>query len=581
MSLHPGVSASLAVDSPHGRQGVLARQLLKPEVLILLAILSLVVRVLLIPEPVLMSDEYYYIKTSQLWHDGTIDIRSITSLPTRGEAKFPNSLFFAIYQLSFYFGDSFYAVAKLFNVFFASVAALAIASVARRFMSDLAAAGVAVLALWLPSSSFLPYFMPEALYEALVWLGIAALFALYERRLRLAMAVLGACTGAALLAKPNALAVIAACNLVAVCLLWKIRAQKDPWRQAIVCLLLLNLCFVMSGYLLNLLLTGQLHWDPMGKFYENGLSKVGEVDAGNSFIEAFARYLAVYVFIVLLVFGSALLAMGVGAASGKSLSTGDVLLLAMTAFGVGVLLLGSVKVAVNWERVYVNHIGLYSSRYMSVMFPLFMIGFVRFLPDAAPRRRTRMWVGGVLVLACLLLMGTRSYVNNWLQVRDLFWPRELPPVALRLVWAAMLLPLVYCTLARAPKARVYVGVIALYALSSGVVLWKKDFLSCQVGSERVYADAARTVRSLVRPELYDQGHVVFNGQTSASLFMSTFPGIVSVTRLSVDPQGHVPPSARWVVYLDGIRPESAAGCMVLKSTIFCPLGEGVLIPTAR
>jgi len=577
MSLHPGVSAPLALDALAARRGGVMRQLLKPEVLILLAVLSLVVRVLLISEPVLMSDEYYYIKTSQLWHDGTIDSRSITSLPTRGEAKFPNSLFFAIYQLAFYFGDSFYVAGKLFNVFFASVAALAIGSVARRFMDDLPAAGISVLALWLPSSSFLPYFMPEALYEALVWLGIAALFALHSRRLQLAMTVLGACLGAALLAKPNALAVLAGCNLVALCLLWHTRAQAHPWRRAVVALLLLNGAFVASGYLINLLLTGQVHWDPVGKFYETGLSKMGEVDPGRSFIEAFARYLALYVFLVLLVFGPALLVMGAGAFSGKSLSTSDVLLLALTVLGVGVLLMGSVKVGVNWERVYYNHVGIYSSRYMSVLFPLFMIAFVRFLPDAAPQRRWRLWGGLALLLACLLLTSTRSYVNNWLQMRDLFWPRELPPVALRAVWGLMLVPLVYCTLARAPKARVYAWSMGLYALASATILWHKDFRECQVGVQKTYADAARTVAALVRPQMYDRGHVVHSLPTSASYFMTTFPGIISVTRLGIQPEAPIAPTARWVVYLEDARPSSMAGCVTAPSAILCPLGEDVLV----
>jgi len=579
MSLPAGASVPLPVDAvADRRQGAVIRQLLKPEVLILLAIFTLVVRVLLISQPVLMSDEYYYIKTSQLWHDGTIDTRSITSLPTRGEAKFPNSLFFAIYQLAFHFGDSFYVAGKLFNVFFASVAALAIVSVARRFMSDLAAAGIGALALWLPSSSFLPYFMPEALYEALVWLGIAALFALHERQPRLAVAVLGAFLGAALLAKPNALAVLAGCNVVVLCLVWTTREKSTlPWRQAIVALLLINLTFVASGYLINLLLTGQLHWDPVGKFYETGLSKVGEVDAGRSFVEAFARYLALYVFLVMLVFGPALLAMGVGAFSGKPLSTSDVLLLALTVFGVGVLLLGSVKVGVNWERVYYNHIGIYSSRYMSVLFPLFMIGFVRFLPDAAPQRRWRLWVGGALLLACLALSSTRSYVNNWLQMRDLFWPRELPPVALRAIWALMLVPLIYCAVARVPRPRVYAVAMGLYALFSGAILWHKDFRECQTGVQKVYADAARTVAALVRPELYDKGHVVHKLPTSASYFMTTFPGIISVTRLGIEPEGRVPSTARWVVYLEDAQPASTAGCVSVKSATLCPLGDDVLV----
>lgn len=579
MSIAP---AARSIRPPSSSLGsAIAHVVARPELLIFLAILSLIVRVLLVPNPVLMNDEYYYIKTAQLWHDGTIDTRAVTNLPNRGQTGFPNSLYFAIYQWVFFLGDGFYAAAKWLNVLFATVAALAIGSVARRFMNPLPAAGIVVLALWLPSTSFLPYFMPEALYESLVWLGIAALFALHADRLRLAVALLGICLGAALLAKPNAVAVLAACNLVVACLLWTRKQREQRLPDAIVALLLLNVAFVLAAYLLNVLLTGHLHWDPVGKFYQTGLSKVAEVDASGSFIGVFARYLAAYVFVVVLIFGPALIAIGAGATSGKPLSTDDVLLLSTALLGVGVLLLGSVKVGVNWERVYLNHEGIYSTRYMSVLFPLFYIAFVRFLPDALARRRLRAWLGGGLALICFLLMSTRGYVFNWLQMREGFWAYGIHSIAVRVFWAVMLMSIIYYAFARVPKARVYLGLTAVYAALAVLVWLRMDFVVTQRGEPKADADAARTVATLVRPEFFDQGHVVTAGALwRATRFMSVFPGFVSVALTDPSkpkvPRDQIPTSARWVVFLSGARPDFDASCQAFKEAVFCPLDEGVL-----
>jgi hypothetical protein len=555
-----------------------------PEVLISLAILSLIVRFLLVPNPLYMNDEYYYIKTAQLWHDGTLDTRAVTSIPNRGETGFPNSLFFAIYQWAFLFGDGFYAAAKWISLFFASVTALAIGSVARRFMKPLPATGIVVLALWLPSTTYLHLFMPEALYECLVWLGVAALFALHADRPKLAVTVLGACVGAAWLAKPNAIAVLAAFNLVVACLLWTRKAPQQRLRSAVPALLLLNVSFFLTGYLLNVLLTGHLQWDPMGKFYQIGLSKMAEVDASGSFIEVFARYLGAYVFVVLVIFSPALIAIGAGVSAGKRLSTNDVLLLATAILGTGVLLLGSVKVGVNWERVYFNHKGIYSTRYMSVFFPLFIIAFFRFLPDALANRKVRAWLGAGLALACLLLMTTRGYVFVWGQMRWAFWGYGIHPGSVRIFWAVMWVAILYYAFARAPKARVYAALTVAYSLLSVGTWMHMDFVSAQRGEAKNDADAARTVAALVRPESYDQGHVVAAAAAGpATRFMSTFPGFISVAltdpaRPQVE-RSEIPKAARWVVFLAGTRPEFDAPCLALKAAIFCPLSEGVLNAT--
>ncbi|MDM0113751.1 hypothetical protein QTI66_16450 [Variovorax sp. J22R133] len=551
----------------------------RPEVIFLLAVATLAVRLLVISEPILMHDEYYYIKTAQLWYDGTIDTRAITSVPNRGEAGFPNALFFAIYQFTYFFGADFYAAGKLFNVFFASLAALAVASVARHFVTREVATWIAVLALWMPSTSFLPYFMPEALYECLTWTGIALLFSLYGRSVALAAVALGACLGAALLAKPNALAVLAACNLVLLCVVWKDGKRADRLRTMVLALVLLNVSFLLAGYVLNLLLTGHLHWDPLGKFYQNGLSRVAEVTTDRGYLHVFANYFFAYVFVIFLVFGPALIALGSGVFSTR-LSNADVMLAAMTVLGVGVLLMGSVKVGVNWERVYVNHVGIFSSRYMSALFPLFFIAFARFLPDASANRRLRAWIGGFVVLACVALMAVRSIVNNWNQMREVFWPRALHPDAFRVVCALLVLTMLYYAFARAPRAKVYAGVMALWAFVSAAVMLNNDFGSAHAGDARRDANTARTVAGLVNAQSFDQGHVVSGNVLYATRFMSRFPGIVSLevvkdTTAPV-PRSQIPPKARWVVFLAGARPGFDANCIALKDATLCPLADGAL-----
>lgn len=554
--------------------------LFTPSTLFLAAVIVLFVRLLAVPEPMLMNDEYYYIKTAQLWWDGTIDSRAITNIPNRGEAGFPNSLFFAIYQFSFFFGDQFYAAAKFLNLLFAALAALAVSSVAGHFMDRMSAMWIAVLSMWMPSTSFLPYFMPEALYECLTWWGLAALFALYERRFAMGAALLGMFLGAAMLAKPNALAVLAGCNLVLLCAVWRDADGGSRIRKAVVGLLLLNLCFVLAAYLINLLLTGHVRWDPLGKFYQHGLSKLTEVPPDRSYAQAVARYFFAYLFVIVLIFGPALVALGAGLLRAR-LNARDVLLAAATVLGVGVLLAGSVKVGVDWERVYPNHTGIFSTRYMSALFPLFFIAFVRFLPNAVPNRRARAWTGAAVLLVAVLLMGVRSYVDNWTQMREAFWPRGLHEHGFKLVCGVLVATTAYYAFARAPRARVYAAVMVLWAFGAASVFLRTDFLDARNGVAHQNAESARTVASLLDPSSYDQGHLVASGVASqGSRFMSRFPGIISFDVVPADSpevaRQRIPASARWVVFLAGARPGFDANCMHLKNAELCVLDSSAL-----
>jgi hypothetical protein len=241
---------------------------------------------------------------------------------------------------------------------------------------------------------------------------------------------------------------------------------------------------------------------------------------------------------------------------------------------------GSVKVGVDWERVYVNHVGIFSSRYMSALFPIFFIAFVRFLPAAASARRLRAGLGIVVLLACVALMGTRSIVDNWNQMREVFWPRALDANAFKVVCAVLVAGMAYYAFARQPRARVYAGVMAAWAIVSASVLLRHEFLASRDGEPHRDADIARTVTGLVRADSRDLGHVVSGQVLVGTRFMSRFPGIVSfdVVAAASGPvaRERMPEAARWVVFLAGARPGFDAHCIALDGASVCALADGVL-----
>ena len=540
----------------------------------------LAIRSLMFRDAILMSDEYYYAKTCQLWFAHQQDLRTITSIPGRGEAGFPNSLFFWIYRLAFAFGGDFYLAAKLLNVLFATATALAVRAVARVFLSDGAAWLIAALSLWMPATSYLSYLMPEALYECCVWWGLAAFFRLLRRGLPQASTALGALLGAALLAKPNAAALLVACNVVVVIVGWRTVDVASRRRQVTLALIGINVAFVGVGYLLNVITTGHLTWDPAGKFYRVGLAKVAEVDAHAAYLTVFAKYLFAYCWVVLAVFGPAVIVL----AAGRWRGTEQPARIALTSFvvvGVSALLLGSVKVAVNWERVFVNHVGVYSTRYISVLFPLVVIAFFDGLPRALDARRVRRVIGVGAAVATLALGAVYMNIENPLQMRELFWPQTIAyRLGIPLVLCGLAATTIYYGWADRPSARLYAVVLAGFAGLSTVGLLRADRQEMAIGA-RAIGQTARAVQDLVRPELYDKGFVVADRSKRGAQFMFRFPGIVP---FKVVPR-HTPlvslaalvPRPDWVVLLDDLRADSGVECRPLPQGVLCPLTPGVLV----
>lgn len=548
-----------------------------------LSIAVLLVRVLLVPESVLVADEYYYAKTAQLWFLHQQGSLHVTGMPGRGETGFPNSLLFFIYQLAFLFRDNFYAVVKLFNVGFAVLMAIAVRRVASQVVSEVAALWIAVLVLWLPATSYYAYFMAEPLYESLVWWGIAIFLRLVAGRRIVAFAALGAFWGAAFLAKPNAIALLGAANLVVLLLAWPFPTRAGRLRDILWGIVAVDLAFVFTGYALNTAVSGNWRWDPVGKFYQTGLSKIAELSGSRSFAYATAEYSAAYVFAVLLIFGPALLAMWVG----RRALVSDVKVFAfssVTVAGLAALMAGSVKVAVNWERVYAGHEGVFSTRYMSVVFPLLLIAFVRCFPEAMPNRAARKWAGAALAFALLVLAVPMRRMGNTLQMREAYWPRLAHPEGYALGVAVMLAVILYYAFAAAPRMRVYAVTLGLWAAGSAVVLTTVDAVNATAGSSARYSQAARVANALIRPEFRNNGYVVSTEQRGAVYFMFRFSGFVPLRLIDVStPMVHEAdmPNTPWAVYLGAARPERADGCVSMPSATLCIEAPGARYEIAR
>ena len=536
-----------------------------------LSVIALLVRALLLPDAILMADEYYYAKTAQLWFLHQVDVRSITAIPNQGPVGFPNSLFFAIYRYSFLLGDSFYVVAKMLNVLFTCAAALGVMFVARQYVNRTTASVVALLTLWLPSTTYVPYFMPEPLYECLIWWGLAAFLIRLPRNVPVAFAVLGAFLGAALLVKPTAIAMIAASNVIGVLVCWHGDASTR-WRRLAFSLLGLNTAFLIVGYCVNYGVTGHTVWDPVGAFYQSTLASVAKVDAPRAFLRIAADYGFAYCLVIILLFGPALVSLTAAGPMYRE-SQMDRALIALIVVGLGALLTGSVRVSVAWELLIPNFKGVYSTRYMHVLFPLLIIGFFRWLPAASVLPRRRAQAGFAVAALGAVLAVVYHSMGNLLQMRELTlfgFSRWTTQAA---VGGALLSVTMYYAFAARPRGGVFAASLFAYSLMTAG-LWLRHDLRTSREEARAPADAARVAEALVPGVARDSGYLVADGSNSATRFMFRYPGTVAlkqVPRGSVVPRDSIPGSPDWVAFVGDVRPEFAAACLALQTAFFCPM----------
>lgn len=566
----------MAADAPltSGRRAV-------PDVydwLFVTSVVALLVRVMLVPSAIMLNDEYYYAKTAYLWFLDAIQTRQITSLPTRGEAAFPNALFFAVYQLTYYFGENFYVGAKLLNVVLGTGMALMVQRVAAQFVDRRAAMAIAILTLWLPSMTYFAYFVPEPLYELLIWCGLAGFLWHIEQRTIRAAAILGACVGAAFLVKPNAIAVLMAMNVVLLAVLALHGPREGRATRVLIALGALNAAFLVAAYATSVLITGNLRWDPVGKFYQTGLSKLGELDTQQSFIETFTRYSAAYVLAIGFIVGPPLVVL-LSTMTRQKERARDTALIATCLIGMAALLAGSAKVATNWERVYENHANIFSTRYVSVFIPLFLIAFVKFLPAVRDRRLPRVCFGVLIAIGVIGLGLVFRHMANTFQMRELMWPRSLHQWGYRTAVATSVAVTLFYAIRRRPGVAVYGAFMTLLALGATFAQVRQDVGLTRDGDAGRYADVARALAVLVPVSEYDHGLIVASKNHIASRFMFQFPGIDAlIVREELDAvePAAMPHGTSWIVYL-GERPPLYPGtCILLPAGSYCAVGGAAL-----
>ena len=240
------------------------------------------------------------------------------------------------------------------------------------------------------------------------------------------------------------------------------------------------------------------------------------------------------------------------------------------------LVAGTIRADVNWERVYptFHYTGIYSTRYMQVLFPLLIIGFFWALPIATVHPRRRAWTGVPLAVLCVLLALAYHDMEN------LRSARELAVLMLNnrsrsafIIGTLALVTLYYATRPETQRTSLC-GVPR--RLFCAVRASSSCPLTCGSSDTRgkAAADAARVVTSLVAPASRDQGYVIVDQSQYASRFMFRYPGTVAMqlvpsgTTVSL---GLVPGDPDWVVFVGNVRPGFDTPCLSMEMAYFCPL----------
>jgi hypothetical protein len=545
--------------------------------LFLLSAALLLWRALAVERPIFLADEYYYLKTAQLWHLGLQTSRDVIPLPERPGAQFPNVLFFALYQHLLAFADRAHMAAQIANAALAVAMAALVQRVAVRGagLPPTWGWGLAILTLWLPATTYLGYFLPEALHDVLVWLGVAACAELVRTRPIAAAACFGAALGAAFLAKPNALALLAVGSLTTLAVArWHVQHGQRA-RVATAAVVAQALAFLATAFLLNRVCAGNWVWHPFGEFYAHSLVGVGAVSDDASQVEALARYVGLYFGVLAVFCGVPLAILAATWRPGRDPARDTLAVMAM--IGLPLLALASAKVGANWEHVYVNHVGAYATRYMQVLYPLAFIAALDCVREHPPmpglRRRI---VVGSFTFAGLAFLFLSHGIDSTIQLRELHWVTHAghPGAPFAAVGGGFLLALWYWALVR--RIRLYVLVLAVDAALSCVAWMRIDHAETTHGTHAWVAKDAQEVARRLVPAQWDRGLVVGKARGFAPIFMASFPGFVPA--LAGAPWNElrdaVPAGTTWIVFERREPPGFDRPCVQLKLSAFCDLSDG-------
>ncbi|WP_373988822.1 glycosyltransferase family 39 protein [Duganella sp. BuS-21] len=138
---------------------------------------------------------------------------SATRMLPMADAPVPSYLYFQLFKLTNYCGDSYLDCNRLLNTLLYVLASPCIYLLARRVAPAWPSALIALAAVLAPNNAYTPFFMPEAMYYCAFWiLSWAALYLVEQPSARRAL-LLGLLLGATILVKLHALFLIPALAL--------------------------------------------------------------------------------------------------------------------------------------------------------------------------------------------------------------------------------------------------------------------------------------------------------------------------------------------------------------------------------
>lgn len=241
--------------------------------------------------PGVMGDEYTYDTMSRL-------------MPFSA-AYIPDYLYLAVYRLTNFCGDGFFACSRIMNSIFFVAAAPFIYSVARRFCSVPVAVLIVALSMMGPVNSYTAYFMPEAMFFLSFWVCVAYYLSLDSHASVKSWLILGLLMGTSSLIKPHALFALPAFCLCIFFFAYK--ARGDWFRSGLKGGSILVFTTFFVKFLVSLIFAGKAGLTLFGSFYNSQLEQsASSLQRYLDIIEATPRIVEGHLLANALMFGTSL-----------------------------------------------------------------------------------------------------------------------------------------------------------------------------------------------------------------------------------------------------------------------------------
>lgn len=484
--------------------------------------------------PIVFIDEWIYSSGARLL--------------SRAETMVPSYVYFALFGLTNYCGDSFMECNRLLNAALFVGAAPFIWLLARRVASPWVAVLVALAAVLAPANALTPFFMPEAAYYFMFWAICHAAFRVWELPTIGRAAVLGAIGGIAAMVKLHAIFVLPSAALFLLYAAWTVAGNLPALRRLrhgiVLCVALVGTAALVRfgvGYAL----AGKAGLHLFGELYASQVTYTAQAHLPYPQLAALAlNNLFGQVMGMTVLFGVpvALLALQAGDVARGRLRRDPVQAMAVLTL----LMLGAVVAVTVGFTASITGLGAEEvasrihTRYYNFALPLLLLCGAAALDRqaTAPALRWRVAVGAVAIAII---------VYAWLQLFQRFTPNIIDSPELR-------------TISLHPQILNLICVVAIAALAGWMarpVLGARLFLFLFLPATTLYCAlmTADQVRLSIRPDPYSKAglfvrHYMTYQQTSGMTMIADDMGGLHRARFYTDN-----PSAQLLLTPTGTQPD--------------------------